>query len=124
MTTTKNVSLSDVLFLTYDIEGDLLNALEAYLRKRYQKFVSEGFFVLEGFINNPNELLVVLKDVVYDDLGAFSRLSEWHVEFEGAGWFEPKNHIFKHEDGRESVYLKYLTDSSEVDHGHFKQLAG
>ena len=110
MTITKNLSLSGVLFLTYDIDGDLLIALEAYLSKRFQKFV------LEGFTNNPNELLVALQDVVYDDLGAFSRISEWYVEFEGDGWFEPKTHIFKHEDGRESEYLKYLTDSSEVDY--------
>jgi len=109
MTTTKNVSLSDVLFLTYDIDGDLLIALEAFLRKLFSQ---EN---LDKFVQNPDTMEKLLSEVVWDDLHSFSYKHEWYVDYEG-GPDEPYTHIFKHIDNiRESTQLFYLKDGKEVE---------
>ena len=109
MTTTKNVSLSQVLYLTYDIEGDLLIALEAFLRKLFSQ---EN---LDKFVQNPNTMYKLLSEVVWDDLHSFSYTHEWYVDYEG-GPDEPYTYIYKHIDNiRESTQLFYLKDGKEVE---------
>ena len=108
MTTTNN-DLTSTLTLLYDLDGALMQALEAFVRKSFCKAN------LERFIANPATLFNVLDKVVYDDLKSFSYINEWTIDYVGDN-DEPLGCVLIHDDGiREATELFWLKDSKEVE---------
>lgn len=113
MTTTLTEALSNL----YNIDDDLLIALEAYIRKRFSQGVSEATYKanIEKFIECPNTLYTLLEDVVYDDLGGFSEIDDWYKCYNGYP-DEPGAWELCNVENYESDKLYWLKDCSEVDY--------
>lgn len=113
MTTT----LSQTLASLYDLDEPLLIALEAFIRKHFSQGVSEATYKanIDKFIECPTTLFKLLEKVVYDDLGGFSYVHDWTIDWIGDR-DEPLGCVLVHnEDGREATELWWLKDSKEVE---------
>mgnify|MGYP000844665554 CR=1 FL=1 len=110
-------NLPQTLANLYDLDEPLLIALEAFIRKHFSKDVSEATYKanIGKFIECPATLFKLLEKVVYDDLGGFSYVDDWTIDWIGDK-DEPLGCVLIHnEDGREATELWWLKDSKEVE---------
>ena len=106
MTTTLTEALSSL----YDLDEPLLIALEAFIHKHFSKNVTEATYKanIDKFIECPSTLFKLLEKVVYDDLGGFSYVYDWTIDWIGDK-DEPLGCVLIHnEDGREATELWWL----------------
>lgn len=110
-------NLSQTIVSLYDLDEPLLIALEAFIRKHFSQGVSEATYKanIDKFIECPTTLFKLLEKVVYDDLGGFSYVYDWTIDWIG-DQDEPLGCVLVHnEDGREATELWWLKNSKEVE---------